>query len=460
MNVILILPGVGYFANPSLIFWSQSSGFADSSGEVTLPESWFVSDTPASRRKLASVILYRGAGQVNLQFGGTSTTEAGPELLPAVESGLVITFRQGTNSLILSGISDTTEPYSWVPSNFREVKTFASQVADAGGADCSVELHYVIPVVSPPPPPLSLSGGIQVDARTVGKIEVATPTVGPISLSISGGIQVDVNTGSGLLVVSPTIILPLSLSSGVQVRVRARAELKVLTPKPSIFWAIEASSATSSVQANDFSDPLPVQLGLPGGKGEKGQRGTTGDQGDKGGLGSKGLKGILGQPGDQGDKGGPGTEGQRGIAGQIGDQGEEGSDGGEGLKGILGQMGDQGGRGSRGNRGTGGIKGSRGQGGSGGQRGDRGPSGGAGIKGSKGIMGPDGAPGDLGGPGDRGKKGAEGSPNQGRVGPKGAPGRKGPSSSGAFNQADYNRGYNDGFFDGDDDCAEQGGVNP
>ena len=467
MNVILILSGVGYFANPSLIFWSQISGFADSSGEVTLPESWFVSGTPASQRKLASVILYRGAGQVNLQFGGTSTTEAGPELLPAVEAGIIITFRQGTNSLILSGISDQTEPYSWVPSNSGQVKTFASQVASAGGADCSIELHYVVAVVTLPPQ-LSLSSGIRVGVRTSAKLEAApptstptpTPTPTPTLLSLSSGLRIDVRTNAELKVVTSTSIPTptptptlLSLSSGTRVSVRTSAKLKVFTPPPTIFWAVEASSA-DSVQVGNFSDPFPVQLGLPGGKGDKGIAGQRGPQGLKGNLGEKGLKGVVGQTGDQGLRGGRGPRGLIGIAGQPGDQGTKGSVGPRGLIGIVGQQGSQGPRGGVGARGGKGLKGSRGQGGVSGSRGDRGPLGDAGIKGAKGVMGRDGVSGDKGGTGVEGERGDMGAADPSSIGPMGLKGAVGPPGTTIFNQQEYNRGYVVGWRQGADDCGE------
>ena len=443
MNVILILPGVGYFANPSLIFWSLSSGFVDSSGEATLPESWFVSGTPASRRKLASVILYRGAGQVNLQFGGTSTTEAGPELLPAVEAGLVITFRQGTNSLILSGISDTTEPYSWVPSNFREVKTFASQVERSGGADCSIELHYVVAVVTLPPK-LSLSSGIRVGVRTSAELEVIpptstpTPTLSPSPLSLSTGLQIGVRTSAELKVVTSTSIptptpTQLSLSSGTRVSVRTSAKLKVFTPPPTIFWAVEASS-TTSVQVDDFSDPLPVQLGLPGGKGDKGATGQQGSQGTRGNIGTKGLKGAVGQTGDQGTRG---------------------SKGPKGLKGIAGQTGDQGIKGSGGIKGTAGVKGLTGQGGVSGNRGNQGPLGDKGRKGAQGIRGERGVSGGVGALGEVGRDGDNGvSDNRfrGRMGPKGQRGLRGTVT---FDQAEYNRGYFAGYAAGQYDYANE-----
>lgn len=104
-----------------------------------LPTAWlvggataYVGRVPGSGNPLGQIFFlsdgrmsFNLAPRVNESGGGT-----GPELLPSVESGIVIEYVHGTaGTLRIAGIlNDTTEPYIWTPSNAAAVRTFYNAV--------------------------------------------------------------------------------------------------------------------------------------------------------------------------------------------------------------------------------------------------------------------------------------------------------------------------------------------
>ena len=63
------------------------------------------------------------------QTVGLDDTIPGPDFSPQMEAGGTITFVASNNdSVVLTGISDATEPYLWTPSNLIDVRAFSEIV--------------------------------------------------------------------------------------------------------------------------------------------------------------------------------------------------------------------------------------------------------------------------------------------------------------------------------------------
>ena len=91
---------------------------------TALPRAWIVGGGTAylgSTTTWSFPRLQGNTGAVRMQIAsvaGDAGGSAGPELTPAVESGLRMEFIHATaGTLPLTGITDSTEPYVWFPSN-------------------------------------------------------------------------------------------------------------------------------------------------------------------------------------------------------------------------------------------------------------------------------------------------------------------------------------------------------
>ena len=81
---------------------------------------------------LHGIELNRGTGRVRLFTAPTATDEqgfAGPDLTTEIEDNGILTIEAGSQTLVLDGLGDTTEPYFWIPSNSAEVIAFANAVS-------------------------------------------------------------------------------------------------------------------------------------------------------------------------------------------------------------------------------------------------------------------------------------------------------------------------------------------
>ena len=105
-----------------------------------LPTEWVVNDGTSYLRYIT---LFQGSfgnfvGYVQLRFNATDSGDgntAGPDLTPAVEAALSVTFTSGENSVTVAGptamgslVSDALEPYVWQPSNNSAVSAFAASL--------------------------------------------------------------------------------------------------------------------------------------------------------------------------------------------------------------------------------------------------------------------------------------------------------------------------------------------
>ena len=107
-------------------------------GEV-LPAEWMV----GGRSAYLTVAAVTSGGQVLLRTDVVKTyggIQPGPEFLPAVEAGIRLTFEGGGSSVEVTGITDTTEPYQWTPSNSSAVAAFYGGLSV--GASVSLSLRY------------------------------------------------------------------------------------------------------------------------------------------------------------------------------------------------------------------------------------------------------------------------------------------------------------------------------
>lgn len=101
---------------------------------------------------LGRLNLPRSSGQnmtVRLSGGGGQSEDLpGPEFSNTMETSGTITFIASNGaSLTVTGISDSSEPYSWMPSNFATVTAFANTVA--GLTDYSLTVTFYDGVNSP-----------------------------------------------------------------------------------------------------------------------------------------------------------------------------------------------------------------------------------------------------------------------------------------------------------------------
>ena len=107
-------------------------------GEV-LPSEWMV----GGRSAYLTVAAVTSGGQVLLRTDVVKTyggIQPGPEFRSAVETGIRLTFESGGSSVEVTGITDTTEPYQWTPSNSSAVAAFYGGLSV--GASVSLSLRY------------------------------------------------------------------------------------------------------------------------------------------------------------------------------------------------------------------------------------------------------------------------------------------------------------------------------
>ena len=104
-----------------------------------LPTEWMVGGATG----YLTIAAVTSGGQVLLRTDVVKTyggIQPGPEFLPAVETGIRLTFEGGGSSVEVTGITDTTEPYLWTPSNSLAVAAFYGGLSV--GASVSLSLRY------------------------------------------------------------------------------------------------------------------------------------------------------------------------------------------------------------------------------------------------------------------------------------------------------------------------------
>ena len=104
-----------------------------------LPTEWMVGGATG----YLTIAAVTSGGQVLLRTDVVKTyggIQPGPEFLPAVETGIRLTFEGGGSSVEVTGIADTTEPYQWTPSNSSAVAAFYGGLSV--GASVSLSLRY------------------------------------------------------------------------------------------------------------------------------------------------------------------------------------------------------------------------------------------------------------------------------------------------------------------------------
>lgn len=84
-------------------------------------------------------------GRVRLRFApdqNISEGLAGPEFSNQMEQKGTIKFTASNGSILtLNGITDTSEPYEWTPSNSAEVQTFARTLRGLGNRALTIEFN-------------------------------------------------------------------------------------------------------------------------------------------------------------------------------------------------------------------------------------------------------------------------------------------------------------------------------
>ena len=127
---------------------------------------------------------------------GDASGAAGPDFTDDFENRGQITVTIGPNTLVLTGISDATEPYSWLPSNQAEIAAFNVAVNALPQASRVGTVRFSLPSLTPAV--VSLSGSASADTSASGQLTVTPPP----SVALSGSASAD-TSASGQLTVTP-----------------------------------------------------------------------------------------------------------------------------------------------------------------------------------------------------------------------------------------------------------------
>ena len=84
------------------------------------------------------------SGTVTIDLSDEQTSVSGDQSLSDVfEAQGTITFvATDDETLVLSGISDVTEPYNWLPDNANEVRDFANHVRGLGNGNRAITITF------------------------------------------------------------------------------------------------------------------------------------------------------------------------------------------------------------------------------------------------------------------------------------------------------------------------------
>ena len=108
------------------------------------------------------------------------------ELLPAVESSIIITFESGQNSVTVTGISDMTEPYNWNLSNPADLIAFFNAVSHGDIMTVTIDDGLTPPLPNASAPTVTIGNVTSVDEGDDLEI-VATVSGGTYdTLSLAG----------------------------------------------------------------------------------------------------------------------------------------------------------------------------------------------------------------------------------------------------------------------------------
>ena len=165
------------------IFIGTNSIVLDNPG-TAFPSSWIVDGETAY---LVDFLINISVGSITFQLSDDPNDDfpagaaAGPSFLSAVRTGLVITLLSGGSTIVINGIGDTTEPYSWTPSNSAALAVWAAARSAGDRIDISVSFGEVAPPVFIPSvpsiPTVSDRGSDQLILGTTAEDFGGTPTL-------------------------------------------------------------------------------------------------------------------------------------------------------------------------------------------------------------------------------------------------------------------------------------------
>ena len=111
---------------------------------MRLPNSWMKNEESAYVRifSLRNTPNARGRVSVFLNSSDSSAgVTAGPEFKDEIETKIKFLLSIGAHSVAFEGISDSIEPYVWIPSNAADILSFTSGVA-FGTLNLTLTLEY------------------------------------------------------------------------------------------------------------------------------------------------------------------------------------------------------------------------------------------------------------------------------------------------------------------------------
>ena len=258
------------------IFWPSTAG---TGGETNrLPGSWIQGGGPA----VVGGVLLRSTGAIGIRLqdptSSAGASSPGPDFTPEVRQDLRITLTLGSDSVTLTGIPDTSDPYEWTPADTATADALRQLYADhsAGGSSTHT---------------LTLQHPAEVP---VTEEEVSTTTQG------------EPRTRAGIVWQA----IPPDLTAALPFGFYALRPVRVDTDTPTADWSAAA------VHAHYGQDGAPGADGLMGPGGPPGEAGQPGAEGPPGPPGEAGQPGTEGPPGPPGEAGQPGAEGPPGLDGE------------------------------------------------------------------------------------------------------------------------------------------------
>ena len=153
-SVTVTIPQTNWnFTSEHQFFWSPPPA-----NRISLGTSLSVDGTT---ELMLAFVFFRDNGQLAIQLALSTEPrgDVGPDFSDQMESEGIITFSDPAGTLVVTGIGDATEPYSWTPSNSVESRAFHDAVDDAWRTQALVpNLTVTFNDNAPVPPDVTASG--------------------------------------------------------------------------------------------------------------------------------------------------------------------------------------------------------------------------------------------------------------------------------------------------------------
>ena len=157
-----------------------------------------------------------GVGSVNLRFAPSQVLNenlANPDLSDSFEaSGSIVIEASDGETLTLTGITDSTEPYAWTPSNSADVIAFGTHVVSL--TDTSIDITFSEEEAAEATVVPALSVDLGTVSAVLDSVEIENPDIEVLGISITlGTVSTVLDNVQVLLVIVPPVIVNLGTVS-------------------------------------------------------------------------------------------------------------------------------------------------------------------------------------------------------------------------------------------------------